>query len=45
MLLFSLLQLFANISFDESSTQEGTVGIDPAALTRKVKQANQKVRT
>ncbi|XP_040515910.1 uncharacterized protein LOC121109273 isoform X1 [Gallus gallus] len=34
--------LFANISFDESSTQEGTVGIDPAALTRKVKQANQK---
>ena len=45
MLLFSLLQLFANISFDESSTQEGTVGIDSAALTRKVKQANQKVRT
>ena len=45
MLLFSLLQLFANISFDESSTQEGTVGIDSAALTCKVKQANQKVRT
>ncbi|XP_040519464.1 PHD finger protein 7-like isoform X3 [Gallus gallus] len=34
--------LFANISFDESSTQEGTVGIDSAALTCKVKQANQK---
>ncbi|POI19822.1 hypothetical protein CIB84_016433, partial [Bambusicola thoracicus] len=34
--------LFANILFGDSPTQEGTVAIDLAALTRKVKQANQK---
>ena len=44
-LLFSLLQIFANISFDKGPTEEGTVGIDLAVLARTVKQANQKVRT
>ncbi|XP_072185551.1 uncharacterized protein [Excalfactoria chinensis] len=33
--------MFANISFDETPTPAGTLGIDNAALTRKVKQANQ----
>ncbi|XP_019469972.1 PHD finger protein 7-like isoform X3 [Meleagris gallopavo] len=41
-LLFSLLQIFANISFDKGPTEEGTVGIDLAVLARTVKQANQK---
>ncbi|XP_048784397.1 PHD finger protein 7-like [Lagopus muta] len=34
--------IFANISFDETPTDQGTVHIDYAALTTKVKQANQK---
>ncbi|XP_072206530.1 uncharacterized protein [Excalfactoria chinensis] len=33
--------MFANISFDETLSPAGTLGIDNAALTRKVKQANQ----
>ncbi|XP_072206745.1 uncharacterized protein [Excalfactoria chinensis] len=33
--------MFANISFDETLSPAGTVGIDNAALTRRVKQANQ----
>ncbi|XP_048785455.1 PHD finger protein 7-like [Lagopus muta] len=34
--------IFANISFDETPTDQGTVHLDYAALTTKVKQANQK---